>query len=199
MRLCTLLISAIVLVVSVARGQMPDGRALPVSIEVQVVSTKKVREETHEVIHFIAGDRVVMSQDLWFTTDRSTPTRRAYRVFDPTIPVKKPGEPCEPENPLLVVYQGYMPLRYGSVSQHFIPAGCQLTTSEADEASDKEYRLTRGESVLLSLTCTPEGELRARTQAKFSQHLKHRQEMLSGNMKAKQGAVLKSGGSSVSD
>lgn len=163
-------------------GAEPHGldlAALPERISRQIISTTKTEKSVHQVVHYLSDGRVLMSGDVWLSADQKTTLRRAFTIYDMTLPVNKPGEPCRPATPLLVIYQFYHPFPAFTTATHHLPEGCILQAADADEASPRTWRVSKNAAVLLSLIQAENGEITPQTRAEFQRALEARIAQLS--------------------
>lgn len=176
----SLLISVLGLSCNCAAIEGLDTTPLPEAVTRQLVSTNAVGDSIHEIVHYIAGDRILMSCDSWFSSVDHSALRRGFIVYDITLPVRKPGEPCNPQTPILVINQLLTPIRAFAAVTHHVPTGCAVQCTDADGVSPREWRLTQGDKILLSLTLTGDEEVRPRTRDEFGTHIQNRVKMLNG-------------------
>lgn len=176
----SMLISVLGLSCACAAVEGVDTTLLPAAVTRQLVSTNTVGDSIHEIVHYTAGDRVLMSCDLWFSAVDHTALRRGFIVYDITLPVRKPGEPCNPQTPILVINQLLTPIRTVAAVTHHVPTGCVVQCTDADGVSPREWRLTQGDKILLSLTLTGDEEVRPRTRDEFDVNIQKRVKVLNG-------------------
>jgi hypothetical protein len=155
-----------------------DLSALPTEVLVKQVRSVAEAGLIHETSTFWEGDRPILSRDLWLTSDRREMVRVVHTLMDVTLPPRGPGEACRPQTPICVVYHFKRPIATHSVLTHHIPAGCRLLTTDADEVSPSELRLSRGQQVLASIKMDADGLMVPRTRAEFEVELRKRQERL---------------------
>ena len=176
----SILISVLGLSSNCAAIEGMDTTQLPAALTRKLISAERVGGSIHEVVHYIAGDRVLMSCDSWLSSDGHTVLRRGFIVYDITVPVRKPGEPCNPRTPILVINQLLTPIRTLAAVTHHVPTGCAVQSTDADDVSPREWRLTQGDKILFSLTLTGDEEVRAMTRDEFETHIQNRVKKLTG-------------------
>jgi hypothetical protein len=164
-------ISALILFASscLADTDALNSSALPTAIKSSLIYSETVDDLVHDTIVFKSGETVLLTRDVWLTSDRKTIDRVSHTFYFE-------------KQPFMVIYDfpenRKQPEMHTSI-QHSLPEGGRLLTSQADSISPGEWRFTREQKVMLSFVRDKDGLIRPWTQAEFEANQKLRHAKLS--------------------
>lgn len=117
-----------------------DSSALPTTVTSSLLYSETINDLVHDTFVFKSGETVLMTREVWQTSDRKT-IDRVFHVF------------YFEKQHFMVIYDfpenEKQPEMHTSI-QHSLPEGTRLLTSQPDSISPGEWRFSREQKVLLS-------------------------------------------------